>query len=112
MQILWRHGPSSASQVAAALPKLSKNAVFTTLSILERKGQITHQVIGRTFIYRPIVDERSARKTVINDIVARFFGGSKNALMLQLLEDGFITKRDVTKIEEALMQAQSRRDRR
>jgi hypothetical protein len=32
--------------------------------------------------------------------------------MLQLLEDGFITKRDVTKIEEALMQAQSRRDRR
>jgi BlaI family transcriptional regulator, penicillinase repressor len=111
MQILWRHGPSSASQVAAALPKLSKNAVFTTLSILERKGQITHQVIGRTFIYRPIVDERSARKTVINDIVARFFGGSKNALMLQLLEDGFITKRDVTKIEEALMQAQSRRDR-
>ena len=110
MQILWRDGPSSASQVAAALPKLSKNAVFTTLSILERKGQIAHQVTGRTFIYHPIIDERSARKTVIEDIVARFFRGSKNALVLQLLEDGLITKRDAAKIEEALMQAQNRRD--
>jgi BlaI family transcriptional regulator, penicillinase repressor len=112
MQIIWRDGPSSASQVAAALPKLSKNAVFTTLSILERKGQIAHQVIGRTFIYHSLVDERNARKTVVDDIVARFFGGSKNALMLQLLEDGLITKRDAAKIEEALIQAQGRSNRR
>lgn len=112
MQVLWREGPSSASEVAASLPKLSKNAVFTTLSILERKGQIAHRVEGRTFIYHSLVDEKTARKTVLDDIVARFFGGSKNALVLQLLEDGAVTERDAAKIEEALTQAQSRPDRR
>lgn len=109
MKVLWRDGPSSASQVAAALPKLSKNAVFTTLSILERKGHIAHQVVGRTFIYHSLVDERTARKRVIEDVVARFFGGSKGALVLQLLEDDPITTSDAARIEEALIQAQSRR---
>lgn len=112
MQILWSNGPSSASQVAAALPKLSKNAVFTTLSILERKGKIAHQVVGRTFIYHSLVDERTARRTVIDDIVARFFGGSKGALVLQLLEDVPVAKSDAARIEEALTQAQKRRERR
>jgi BlaI family penicillinase repressor len=109
MQILWRNGPSSASQVAAALPKLSKNAVFTTLSILERKGQIAHRVVGRTFVYHSLVDEKTARRTVIDDVVARFFGGSKGALVLQLLEDDPVTKSDAARIEEALTQAEGRR---
>jgi BlaI family transcriptional regulator, penicillinase repressor len=112
MQILWSDGPSSASQVAAALPKLSKNAVFTTLSILERKGQITHEVVGRTFIYRALTDERSARKRVLDDIAARFFGGSKGALLLQLIEDEAISEADAARIEDALIEAQGRRESR
>lgn len=111
MQILWREGPSSASQVAAALPNLSKNAVFTTLSILERKGQISHKVVGRTFIYHSLVDERSARRRVLDDITARFFGGSKRALLLQLLDDDAITNADAESIEQALTEAQNRRGR-
>jgi len=104
MRVLWSRGPSTASQVAGSIkgPVLAKNTVLTTLGILERKGQITHEAEGRAFLYRATVDEQAARKSVLDDLVARFFGGSRRALLMHVIEDEVIGEDEVSRIREIL----------
>ena len=46
------------------------------LGILERKGYVAHRTVGRTFVYRPVVDREAVRHRVVDDVVSRFFDDS------------------------------------
>jgi BlaI family transcriptional regulator, penicillinase repressor len=104
MRILWSRGPSSAAQIVAALrrPVPARTTVLTLLGILERKGQIAHDVDGRSFVYHATVDERTARRRILDDVVSRFFGGSRRALLLHVLEEEKISEDEARRIREIL----------
>ncbi|HSH00702.1 MAG TPA: BlaI/MecI/CopY family transcriptional regulator, partial [candidate division Zixibacteria bacterium] len=88
MEILWRQGESSVSDVVTALPadlNLAYNTVLTTLRILERKGFVTHVKSGRAHLYRPLVDRTEARRTAVAYMLRRFFDNSPEALALHIL---------------------------
>lgn len=72
-----------------ALPKgvpLAYSTVLTTLRILEHKGYLKHRKEGRAFIYLPVVDRDRDRERAVTRLVQRFFGGSPERLMLNLVE--------------------------
>jgi predicted transcriptional regulator len=90
MAVLWRRGTASVGDVVTAMNEtrsVTYSTVQTMLRILETKGYVTHDKVARAFVYRPVVDERQARRRALRHLVARLFDGSPSLLVLNVLED-------------------------
>ena len=108
MKILWARGESTVNEIAAALPKksaLAYNSVLTTIRILEQKGYVQHRKEGRAFFYIPLVAEEEAGFSEVRLVLRRFFGDSREKLMLSLLGDTEITAEELQRLRDAIQQA-------
>lgn len=102
MRILWRRGESAVNDLVAAMPNaepLAYNSVLTTIRILEQKGYVEHRQEGRAFIYRPIVAEEEASRSEVKHVLSRFFGNSRERLLLTLLGDGEISREELERLK-------------
>jgi predicted transcriptional regulator len=88
MDILWDLGSGTVADIHARLDDrpIAYTTVLSTLTILERKGYVRHTVRGKANVYRPRVERDAARRSVVENVVTTFFGGSARALMLNLLD--------------------------
>ncbi|HEY1806611.1 MAG TPA: BlaI/MecI/CopY family transcriptional regulator [Terracidiphilus sp.] len=105
MKILWRRGESAVTDLVAALPEgeqLAYNSVLTTIRILEQKGYVEHRQEGRAFVYRPSVKENEASRTEVRNVLDRFFGNSREKLVLSLLGDEEISPDELMRLREAI----------
>ena len=108
MKILWRRGESAVGDLVAAMPTgatLAYNSVLTTIRILEQKGYVTHRQEGRAFLYSPCVAEHEASQTEVRHIMQRFFGNSRERLLLSLLGDDEITPEELQRLKQAIAEA-------
>ena len=104
MRVLWDKGEATVGEVVDALktrPKPAYNTVLTLLRIMERKGYVSHRKDGRAFIFLPRVARADASRSALRTLVNRFFEGSPQLLVLNLLEDSQLTP-------EALQQLRKR----
>lgn len=87
MDILYRRGRASASEVHQALPEPpSYSAVRALLRILEQKGHIRHEMGALRYIYMPTVGRERARRSAIRHLVETFFDGSPESAVAALLD--------------------------
>jgi predicted transcriptional regulator len=110
MKILWRRGESAVTDLVAALPEsepLAYNSVLTTVRILEQKGYVEHRQEGRAFVYRPSVAEDEASRTEVRNVLGRFFGNSREQLVLSLLGDEEISAEELRRLKDAIRSARS-----
>ncbi len=108
MKILWRRGESAVNDLVAAMPEgetLAYNSVLTTIRILEQKGYVEHRQEGRAFVYRPCVAEQEASRTEVRHLMSRFFGDSRERLLLSLLGDEGISAKELERLKEAIRNA-------
>ena len=88
MEAVWRLGEATAEQVREALPRpLHDSSVRTLLRTLESKGYLRHEARGKAYVYFPKVGRAKAQGKALRDLLARFFGGSAEDLVLRLLEE-------------------------
>jgi predicted transcriptional regulator len=105
MKILWRRGESAVNDLVAAMPdgeSLAYNSVLTTIRILEQKGYVEHRQEGRAFVYRPCVAEQEASRSEMRHLMGRFFGNSRERLLLSLLGDEEISPEELQRLKEAI----------
>ncbi len=108
MKILWRRGESAVTDLVAGLPEgepLAYNSVLTTIRILEQKGYVDHRQEGRAFVYRPCVAEDEASRSEVKHVLSRFFGDSRERLLLSLLGDEEITAEELDRLKAAIQSA-------
>ncbi|MGH9598476.1 MAG: BlaI/MecI/CopY family transcriptional regulator [Terracidiphilus sp.] len=108
MKILWRRGESAVTDLVSAMPEdepLAYNSVLTTIRIVERKGYVAHRQEGRAFIYRPSVAENEASRSEVRHVLNRFFGNSRERLLLSLLGDEEISPEELERLREAIRNA-------
>ena len=108
MKILWRRGESSVNDLLAALPQgeaLAYNSILTTIRILEQKGYVEHRQDGRAFVYRPCVAEQEASQSEIRHVLSRFFGNSRERLLLSLLGDEDLSPDELQRLKQAIYDA-------
>ena len=87
MDILYRRGKSSASEVREAMPDApSYSAVRAMLRVLEDKGQIRHQAEGLKYVYLPIVPRDKAKRSAVKHLVDTFFKDSPEQVVAALLD--------------------------
>ena len=110
MRILWARGESLVSDLVAAMPDdtpLAYTSVLTTVRILEQKGYVEHRQEGRAFLYKPCVAEHEASRSEVNHMLHRFFGNSRERLLLTLLGDGNMTPDELQRLKNAIAEAQA-----
>ncbi|HZW33006.1 MAG TPA: BlaI/MecI/CopY family transcriptional regulator [Isosphaeraceae bacterium] len=113
MDVLWNLGEATAEQVREELSGSSHDStVRTLLRVLERKGYAAHEVRGKAYLYRAVVPRQKAQRRALRTLLARFFGGSAEDLVLRLIEDERITPEQLDALREAASQPKPRPGRR
>jgi predicted transcriptional regulator len=108
MKILWQRGECAVADLVAAIPEedaLAYNSVLTTIRILESKGYVRHRQEGRAFLYTACVIEEEASKSEVRHMLTRFFGNSRERLLLSLIEDEEITAEELARLKQAIAAA-------
>ena len=110
MRILWTQGECLVSDLVSAMPAdtpLAYNSVLTTVRILEQKGYVCHRQEGRAFLYSPCIAEHDASRSEVRHVMHRFFGNSREQLMLSLLGEGEITPEELQRLKDAIAEAEA-----
>jgi predicted transcriptional regulator len=108
MAVVWQRHQATVADVVAGLRKkraVTYSTVQTILRILETKGYVAHEKVGRAFIYRPLVDERQARRRALKHLVTRLFKGSPSLLVLNVLEDEQIDTAELQRLKKMIQDA-------
>ena len=105
MKILWARGESTVAEIEASIPgkdALAYNSILTTIRILERKGYVEHRKEGRAFLYVPRVAESEAGRSEVRHVLQRFFGNSRERLLLSLLGDRSVSPEELERLKEMI----------
>ena len=76
--------------------------VQTMLNVLDRKGKVKRRLKDRAFVYRPVLSRQTAVTQAVGDMLDRFFGGSADSLVLNLVETRHLTPEKLAQIQELL----------
>jgi len=109
MKVLWKKGAATVGDVAASLtefPPLAYSTVLTTLRILEGKGYLRHTKKGRAFVYEPVIAQEEASRTALGYLVKRFFGGSRELLVVNLLKEETISRAELRRIKKMIAETE------
>lgn len=107
--MLWECGPSSVADVHKQIrPSDGKqpapNTIQTLLRIMETKGLVTHEVVGRTFIYRPVFSREASAARFLD----RVFDGAASLLVQSLLKAEKISPQELDQMRALINEARSR----
>lgn len=104
MNVLWETGPANVQSVQANLKgrELAYTTVQTMLNVLHRKGKVKRLLKDRTYIYRPLLSRQKAVSQAVGEMLDRFFGGSADGLVLNLVETRHLTPEKLARIQEII----------
>jgi predicted transcriptional regulator len=107
MEVLWAKKSATVADVVVGLdgdPQLAYSTVLTTLRILENKGHVRHTKDARAFVYHPVLDREQARQSALTHLVRRFFEGSPELLVLNLLESGKMSPSELKRLRKRIQE--------
>ena len=111
MNVLWETGSASVQAVQSRLQgrDLAYTTVQTMLNVLHRKGKVKRLLKDRTYIYRPVLSRQKAVSQAVGEMLDRFFGGSADGLVLNLVETRQLTPEKLARIQEIIDRPKSER---
>ena len=93
MQMLWHLENANVSAIIEQLPepKPAYNTISTIVRILEDKGFVHHEKVGKGHIYFPLVKKSEYSNQSINKLVDGYFQGSFKSMV-----SFFMKKNDIS----------------
>ena len=106
MQLLWQRGPSLVKDLRAALPPPlpALTTVSTIVRILEQKGFVGYEPVGRGYRYHALVGQDDYRRFSLRKLLRGYFGGSFGQLVSFFAQDENL---DAAQLDALLRQAQT-----
>jgi predicted transcriptional regulator len=101
MQLLWQLEKANVAALIKELPepKPAYNTVSTIVRILEDKGFVNHEKVGKGHFYYPLVKKSEYSNQSINKLVDGYFQGSFKSMV-----SFFMKKNDISLTElESIM---------
>ena len=102
MQALWQLKKANVKSVIEILPepKPAYNTVSTIVRILESKGFVDYEKLGKGHIYFPIVAKEAYSNQSINKLVDNYFQGSFKSMVSFFVKKNDINLKDIEAILE------------
>lgn len=103
MDIVWRQGSATASDVHAQLPDApSYSAVRALLTVLVNKGHLRHERDGKRYIYLPLAAPEKAGRSALRRLLSTFFNNSPADLVATLLDPKETNDDELARIKKML----------
>jgi len=110
MDYIWSHGPTAAETCREALSStrpMKDSTIRTVLRRLEEKGYLTHEVDGRTFIYKPSDERKNVAVRAVKNIIDRFCGGSVEQLVLGMVDNDVLNQKQLERLARKIAEAKT-----
>ncbi|MBC8872565.1 MAG: BlaI/MecI/CopY family transcriptional regulator [Planctomycetes bacterium] len=111
MHVFWNQGELTAAEVRDRLAKSGRDLAYTTVAtlirILTEKGFLKQANMTRPFLYRAIRSFEDVSGRLVVDLVQKVFGGSREQLLIRLMEQEKLTAKE-RKALEAILKEQRR----
>ncbi len=101
MKIVWVRERATVRDVYEALlerRKIAYTTVMTMMKILEDKKYLKKTQEDRAYLYRPTKPKHQVIRGMVREFVDRVFNGSAEPLLLHLIEEEHLGKKDLEEI--------------
>ena len=107
MRVLWETGAANVQTVQSRLEgrALAYTTVQTMLNVLNRKGKVKRELKDRAYVYRPVFSRQKAIQKAVGEMLDRFFGGSADGLVLNLVETRKLTPENLDRLQRMIEQS-------
>ena len=106
MHVFWNVRQATVAeirdQLAAAGRDLAYTTVATLVRILSEKGFLKQINNERPFQYRPVRTYEEVSRSILGDLVERVFRGSREQLLLRLVEERKLSAKERNVLEAIL----------
>lgn len=106
MHVFWRRGEQTAAEARDRLAEAGLDRAYTTIAtlirILGEKGYLEQTNRERPFRYRPLRSHEEVSGRLLKDLTRRVFGGSREQLLVRLLDGKKLTAKERALLEELL----------
>ncbi len=109
MHVVWEMGSGTVRQVHEHLNQrrtLAYTTVMTMMGILEEKEHLTRIKQGRAYLYQPVRPKSQVIAGMVDDFVGKVFEGSARPLVLSLIKDRKLSKKDIEEIARLIEEAE------
>ena len=109
MHVVWELDGGTVRQVHEILNQqrpLAYTTVMTMMNILEEKGHLTRCKEGRAYRYQPVRPKSQVISGMVDDFVGRVFEGSAAPLVVSLVKDRKISKKDLDEIARMIRETE------
>ncbi|MDR1726992.1 MAG: BlaI/MecI/CopY family transcriptional regulator [Acidobacteriota bacterium] len=111
MKVVWNLGSATVKEVCASICQIKPTAyttILTLMGILEEKGALVHERVGRAYVYKPLLSKRQATKNQVSDVIARFFDNDPEKMIAYLLESEVKNTDQINNIRTMLLRWEGR----
>ena len=104
MQILWNLQKDNVAAVIQEMPepKPAYNTVSTIVRILESKGFVGHEQVGKGYLYYPLVDKETYSNYLINRLLKNYFDDSFKKMILFFTKENYLNKKQLDSLSEEI----------
>lgn len=103
LQVLWQRGPSTVRDVYEALAaRRGYTTILKLMQIMADKGLVTRDKSSRSHIYQARHRQEVTQKRLLQDLIAKAFGGSIERLVMQALSTKKATPAEIVEIRRLL----------
>ena len=104
MQVLWATGPANVQTVQGQLKnrELAYTTVQTMLNVLHKKGKVKRELNDRAYTYHAVFSRQKAIRQAVGEVIERFFDGSADRLVLNLVKTRQLTPNALARINELI----------
>ncbi|MBI9063490.1 MAG: BlaI/MecI/CopY family transcriptional regulator [Marinilabiliaceae bacterium] len=101
MQQLWKLGKTTVKNIIEQLdePKPAYNTISTIVRILENKGFVDHEKVGKGYVYYSVISKETYKRSFMKRFMSNYFEDSfKDLVSFFAKED----KMDATEFEKLM----------
>ena len=106
MHIYWEEGEATAAEARDHLARTGLDRAYTTIAtlvrILHEKGFLEQTNAERPFRYRPVRSYEDVSSRLLGEVIERVFRGSRERLLVRLVEQRKLTAQERAVLEEIL----------
>jgi BlaI family penicillinase repressor len=104
MQILWELDKTSVKDVVDRMddPKPAYNTISTIIRILEKKGFVDHEPVGKGYLYFPTIGKKEYTRKFVGNVLTNYFNGSVKELVSFFAKEEKLNINDVQDLLDEL----------
>ena len=115
LQVLWQNGSQTVRFINDALNDKrdagQKEIGYTTtlklMQIMLDKGLLERDIIERSHIYKPAVNEKTTQEQVLHSVVNNAFNGSASTLVMRALGSNNTSREELEKIKKLISEIEN-----